>query len=78
KYVVQACMLPLVQKFLEDESTSKFIGKLGNFEKVTIDLRYIRVYQFLGIRERISLRTVMNEIKTLVRLADKIEALQHR
>lgn len=75
KYVSQACMLPLVQRFIEDKSTSQLIRKLGDFEKVTIDLRYIRVYHFLVIGENLNPRSVIKEMDILTKLSEKIESL---
>ncbi|MCL5036336.1 MAG: hypothetical protein M1269_04370 [Chloroflexi bacterium] len=78
KYVVQACLLPLVQKFLDDKSVAGLIGKLKDFEKVTIDLRYVRIYHFLEAGSRPDSRVIVSEIKILSKLADKIEALSRR
>jgi len=74
RWIVESYNAPLVKTFLEDQKNLNLIKELGDFERLTIDLKYLKFSKLLNFDEGIKAKELLRLINLLERLACQSEA----
>lgn len=75
KYQALATHLPGVEDFIRNSEDLKLLSQLEDFERLKVDLRYLRVYRIFNLEDDLSAESTIREIEILDQLAENIEKI---